>query len=563
MRTTPPTRSILTCGLPALALGLAAGLAVPAGAAGPTPRTLALTGDGVPGGTIASFDVSRSLAPLIFASMGADGSVCASATIDTGAGPRRAVLRIHDGATTAVVLEGDKAGGFGAGVVYDRIRPAAVGGGWSSWFGSISGPGIEATNDEAAWFLHDSGQLVVLREGDAAPGSPGPVTMLGPIEIVRTTPDGRAVVRTGALETSTLLLAGAPDALTTVAVTDDGVVDVVCDGTVGSFCRVDFGRFARIDAMFDASGRLVLTSDEDGDIRGWVRDDTTGLFREFTHRSVAPTLQPNGLVVRDGLLFGFVDLGSGATVGLVGPDVARGVHSFRDPLPGRTPDDEVVTFAVETVSIDERTVVRAEYATAEPARRKGVWLEPAPLDLRPLALGGQTDPVLAVPARIDDAERVLLDGSGRGAVLLRLDVPSIGARDGLYAISPAGHFELIVHEGMAMQVAQGDVRIVDQLDTSLGRAELERLMLADGRFVFWASFLDGSEGVFLADVSGARRCAVADIDTSGTLTFFDLSAYAALLRAGDVRADLNGDGSTNFFDLSAFVAAFQAGCDQG
>ncbi len=52
----------------------------------------------------------------------------------------------------------------------------------------------------------------------------------------------------------------------------------------------------------------------------------------------------------------------------------------------------------------------------------------------------------------------------------------------------------------------------------------------------------------------------ADMNTDGTISFVDVSAFVAAFSSGSPTADFNGDGILGFPDVSAFVAAFQAGC---
>jgi hypothetical protein len=52
----------------------------------------------------------------------------------------------------------------------------------------------------------------------------------------------------------------------------------------------------------------------------------------------------------------------------------------------------------------------------------------------------------------------------------------------------------------------------------------------------------------------------ADLDTNGTLDFFDVSAFLSAYQAQQPAADFTGDGQFNFFDVSAFLSAFTAGC---
>lgn len=55
-------------------------------------------------------------------------------------------------------------------------------------------------------------------------------------------------------------------------------------------------------------------------------------------------------------------------------------------------------------------------------------------------------------------------------------------------------------------------------------------------------------------------CGPADLNTDGSVNFFDVSAFLSAYNAQNQIADFNGDGMLNFFDVSAFLSAFNAGC---
>ena len=54
-------------------------------------------------------------------------------------------------------------------------------------------------------------------------------------------------------------------------------------------------------------------------------------------------------------------------------------------------------------------------------------------------------------------------------------------------------------------------------------------------------------------------CAV-DMNSDGSLNFFDVSAFLVLYIDSNPAADFNDDAQLNFFDVSAFLTAFNAGC---
>ena len=52
----------------------------------------------------------------------------------------------------------------------------------------------------------------------------------------------------------------------------------------------------------------------------------------------------------------------------------------------------------------------------------------------------------------------------------------------------------------------------------------------------------------------------ADLNSDGTVNFFDVSAFLNAYNAMDPLADFTGDGSYDFFDVSAFLSNYNAGC---
>ena len=60
-------------------------------------------------------------------------------------------------------------------------------------------------------------------------------------------------------------------------------------------------------------------------------------------------------------------------------------------------------------------------------------------------------------------------------------------------------------------------------------------------------------------ILGPATCAP-DLNSDGTLDFFDVQAFLAAFAAHDSAADFTHDGLFDFFDVQAFLQAFAAGC---
>jgi hypothetical protein len=98
-----------------------------------------------------------------------------------------AAVRVKpDGSTTTLAVTGQQAPGLPAGVTFDQFGGFASGreGSAAAFWNSLSGPGVNSTNDWAAFLWSDNGSSprLIAREGDAAPGTaPGVVFTGSPI----------------------------------------------------------------------------------------------------------------------------------------------------------------------------------------------------------------------------------------------------------------------------------------------------------------------------------------------------------------------------------------------
>ncbi len=88
------------------------------------------------------------------------------------------------------------------------------------------------------------------------------------------------------------------------------------------------------------------------------------------------------------------------------------------------------------------------------------------------------------------------------------------------------------------------------------------LDLTDGPGGTNAATVTAADRAALAALIGPVPCNAADLAAPfGVLNFFDISAYLALLNAGNPAADLAAPfGVLNFFDLSAYLSIYNAGC---
>lgn len=101
----------------------------------------------------------------------------------------------------------------------------------------------------------------------------------------------------------------------------------------------------------------------------------------------------------------------------------------------------------------------------------------------------------------------------------------------------------------------GDARSFDwPLPESTGIADVRvRVVAFDHRFQ------DSSDTTGPIAITETDPCP-ADLDSNGTLNFFDISLYIAAFNNADPGADLDNNGTLNFFDINLYLTAFNTGC---
>ncbi len=70
----------------------------------------------------------------------------------------------------------------------------------------------------------------------------------------------------------------------------------------------------------------------------------------------------------------------------------------------------------------------------------------------------------------------------------------------------------------------------------------------------------GNAGMRIYDLNDCAGPCIADLNTDGTLNFFDVAEFIAAFTSEDPLADLESDGVFNFFDVAAFIGAYNSGC---
>jgi hypothetical protein len=132
-----------------------------------------------------------------------------------------------------------------------------------------------------------------------------------------------------------------------------------------------------------------------------------------------------------------------------------------------------------------------------------------------------------------------------------------------------GMFELLqdasYESHSQVQVANSYTNTPDRFSDDGYQGEIDLAIDSGVRYMeVWNSDLLNPELMALMIETGERLntpfCGGADLDQSGSLDFFDVSAFLSAFNTQDSGADFNGDGMFDFFDVSPFLSMYNAGC---
>ncbi len=205
---------------------------------------------------------------------------------------------------------------------------------------------------------------------------------------------------------------------------------------------------------------------------------------------------------------------------------------------------------------------------------EGIWLGKVG-DLALVASRGSQAPGTSNGVNFSDLQNPALNSAGQTAfraVVTGNGVDSTNDR-GIWASDWTGALQLIARAGDQLEVAPGDIRTLSDLNfvsasgNSDGRSSGFNNL---GELAFWASFTDGSQGVFVSDkVAGLPG----DFDRDGQLTAADIQAMLSALtdlnayrtekgltsEALVVLGDLNGDHTFTNADIQPLLDLIASG----
>ena len=456
-------------------------------------------GDGSNGRTleklVASFDPAPGFGPshLVQSILGAWSGGGGYAVLDVSVAPLaqlpvQVLYSAGPGGTVIIAEDGQNAPGTTGVFTLAAFAPAPQVGsaGEYAFAADLERTGdVTSANDTGIWAGSGGPPSLLLREGDPAPGFDADCVP---------TPDGTGSdpdVRVAFVQSA---LAGVP----ALALSRDGTLAM----------------HARIEGCPPPGTADVVWLREPGAIARVVAmtNDTLGggqlLSPDYVSLSDAGALGITG----DGFVNGRLGV-SVWTLTDAGDEVVGFPGLF---VPGMPPGSTVQTIAwPPSVADTGRAAFEATFLENAPAdRNSGLFARGGGRPAFALAMEGSAAPgaqdgaVFADVTDLFDSSVFESDGEGNVAFSMRLaQGPGGGVVDstndlGLWRSGPNGPVELIARTGDTLTVAEGDERIVDGLvfagdgGTIAGHGGG---MGPDGEVAFWASFTDGSEGIFVTD----------------------------------------------------------------
>ncbi len=595
----------MTTAMIALCLAAAGGLAAHADAQTLPYRVVALSGDPAPGTSGGVFWRFTSVNNLPVVNAAGQVAFLARPTVGFFEG-----IWSEGGGSGLALVAGqlDPAPGTPAGVAYAGFNSFFLdAAGQAAFVASLTGPGVDTTNDSGIWSEGGGTGLALLaREGDAAPGTPAGVVYAElPIRDIAVNAAGQAAFvasLTGpgvdTTNDSGIWSEGGGTGLALLARKGDAAPGMAAGVDFGSFSRD--GRSLVLNGAGQAAFGVPVNSDEiPASERGTLWSEGGGSGLALLARS--GTAGPGG--VDFDALEGVVLNAAGQAAFWSGPNSSVPGHRIwsegsgsglavvartGDPAPG-TPAGVVFDLLSTRPLLNDAGQAVFSGTLTGPAvdatNDTGIWSEGGGSGLALIAREG--DPAPGTPPGVVFGglnvfnDPPVLNAAGQVAFKRPVTGPGVNSSNnrGIWATDSDGELTLVVREGDAWDVDPEpgivDARIVSDLfltNNSGGGEGRPTSLNDDGLLVILLKFSDTTQGIFVVDLSAPEACAgdIADdfgtLGADGMISFGDFLALLGLIGpcpggtpgcTGDIADDFGtlngGDGMVSFGDFLALL----------
>jgi hypothetical protein len=492
---------------------------------------VALRGDPVPGG-----GANDSLWGIDFPQINNAGQVgfAAALIVDNTIGGDNGVFLWQPSGLHLLAQRSSVAPGTG-GATYDYLsyQPTLGDGGHVGINATLKGAGVTNDNRQGTWVGTTAGVTLLARTGTAAPQFPGS-TVEG-VGSVRVTEAGLNVISMAVADPaapnghSAGVWFGPSNDLQLVFRMGGAAPDAPAGTIVNGYHRLassENGKLALAATITEPSQpyyQAIFAGSAD-DLKMAAYRDAPGANAEFSFFE-QPVINRSGTVAFNARLVGAdVDDSNDEGIWVGAPGALQLVARIGQDAPG-TPagtkfsandhlrEDQWDPLSDPTINSSGQIAFRARFdGAADETNNWGIYAG-APGDLRLIARSGDVAPGIAgahFKGSIVGAEWMssfqspIINDAGEVAFLANVEGAGIedNQDQAIYATDMAGALHLIVREGQMFDVGGGDVRRVSSVgftsydDSITGSSSFN----AQGQLVFYLSFEDASNGIFIATV---------------------------------------------------------------
>jgi hypothetical protein len=392
-----------------------------------------------------------------------------------------------------------------------EVQPLWNNVGQTAFLGGLKGGETNSSNNTGIWSQGSGDLSLSLRAGDAAVGMPAgvnyePVQLTFSLNDVGQSGIGSTIVGPGVDDTNfAAFYTGAPGHI--------ALVERMGNHAPGTPSGVNFGWFFGSHG-FNNAGQMAI----EGPLAGNV-DETND---EGLWTNVSGSLE---LVAREGSQ-------------AVGTPAGVNYGTFTNSGWPVLNDTGQIAFITEIAG-----------EGVDDSNDEGIW-SGLTGDLTLVARTGDPAPETPSGVNFSDLEYPALNSSGQIAFRGDLTGSGVDATNdkGLWATDRTGAVQLIARSGEELEVAPGDFRTLDDLNfsTASGNSDGRPSGFNNlGEMVFWASFTDGSEGVFL---SNAVAQLPGDFNNNGAVDGNDLIQWQGDFGVNAL-SDADNDGDSDGADF--------------
>ncbi len=554
-----------------------------------TYQTVALTSDAAPG-TGSGVVYSLFSNPVIddtgqTAFWGLITGTGVGGTNDTG------IWSEASGALSLVARTGSAAPGTAAGVVYIFMStPVLNGAGQTAFHSSLTGTGVDSTNDRGIWSERSGALALVAREGDAVPGTAAGVVYTSFITGSPVFNDAGQTAFTGYFNGPGVNITNNQG----IWSEGSGVLSLVArkgSAAPGTSAGVVYSFFF-INPVLNGSGQTAFWGKLTG--TGVNVTNNTGIWSQGS--GVLGLIARSGSTAPGtaaGVVFASFDgpklNGAGQTAfwgSLTGTDVdntndtgiwseGSGVLALVARKGSAAPDTAqgvvFTSFGNDPILNDAGQIAFRGALTGtgvDGTNDTGIWSEGSGA-LALVARSGDAAPGTPAGVMYGRMNTPVLNGSGQTAFKSNLTGTGVTTVNnwGIWATDSAGVLTLVARAGDLFDV--NDDPLIDDLRTisllaltvnSGGGDGYSTSFNDDGQLAFKLNFTDGSQGIFVATIGGTLP---GDLDADGFVGIDDLNRvlgnWNQNVPPADPLADPTGDGFVGIADLNIVLGNWNAG----